>query len=147
MRYYDWFITTPLLLLSVIIYFHYLQNKKNYTLKEFWKKENNKNSYTKIVIYNILMLLSGFLGELKIIPRIYSTIIGFVFFILLFKELHKFTKDNKDSKIFFNYFMLLWSFYGISYMFNSKIKNTGYNILDLFSKTLYGLYILYKYLV
>ena len=43
--------------------------------------------------------------------------------------------------------MILWSFYGISFIFNSKIKNTGYNILDLFSKTFYGLFILYKYLV
>ena len=30
MRYYDWFITTPMLLLSVIIYFQYLNGKKFY---------------------------------------------------------------------------------------------------------------------
>ena len=145
MRYYDWFITTPLLLLSVIIYFYYLDGKKNITISEVLK--NNRQIYTKIVIYNLLMLLSGFLGELKILPRYFSTFIGFVFFILLFKELKKLTFNNKECETFYNYFMILWSLYGISYMFNSKIKNTGYNILDLFSKTLYGLFILYKYLV
>ncbi len=145
MRYYDWFITTPLLLLSVIIYFHYINGEKDTTINKVIK--NHKKNYTKIVIYNLLMLLSGFLGELKILPRYFSTIIGFIFFILLFKELKKFTFNNKDNETFYNYFMILWSFYGISFMFNSKIKNTCYNILDLFSKTFYGLFILYKYLV
>ena len=66
--------------------------------------------------------------------------------ILLFKELWKFADGDERSERFFKYFMTLWSFYGISYMFQSKIKNTGYNILDLFSKTFYGLLILYKYI-
>ena len=145
MRYYDWFITTPLLLLSVIIYFNYLNGRKDSKINEVLK--NNSKNYIKIIIYNLLMLLSGFLGELKILPRYLATIIGFIFFILLFKELKKFTNNNKESEIFYNYFMILWSFYGISFIFNSKIKNTCYNILDLFSKTFYGLFILYKYLV
>ena len=145
MRYYDWFITTPMLLLSVIIYFQYLNGKKNFTIKNVM--EEYSNNYGKIIIYNLLMLLSGYLGELKLIPRYLGTIIGFIFFILLFRELKKLTLNNRESETFFTYFMILWSLYGISFNFNSKIKNTGYNILDLFSKTFYGLFILYKYLV
>lgn len=147
MRYYDWFITTPLLLLSVIIYFQYLKGKNQITYKNILYQKNNRNSYIKIVIYNLLMLLMGFLGELGVIPRIYSTIIGFIFFILLFKELYKFAENDVESERFFKYFMILWSLYGLSYIFKSSIKNTGYNILDLFSKTFYGLMILVKYVL
>ena len=149
MRYYDWFITTPLLLLSVIIYFYYLQNKEIKTINDkLYLLGSNKyrNKYIKIIIYNLLMLLCGFLGELNIIPKKYSVIIGFIFFVLLFHELYTFARNNKESERFFIYFMLLWSLYGISYNFSPQWKNTGYNILDLFSKTFYGLFILYKYL-
>lgn len=145
MRYYDWFVTTPLLLFSVILYFQYLKNKKS-TINTIISDKHNRNLYIKIIVYNTLMLLSGFLGELHIIPKPFATIIGFLFFILLFKELWKFAEGDERSERFFKYFMTLWSFYGISYMFQSKIKNTGYNILDLFSKTFYGLLILYKYI-
>ena len=122
-----------------------INGKKNFTIKNVM--EEYSNNYGKIIIYNLLMLLSGYLGELKLIPRYLGTIIGFIFFILLFRELKKLTLNNRESETFFTYFMILWSLYGISFNFNSKIKNTGYNILDLFSKTFYGLFILYKYLV
>ena len=56
---------------------------KNFTIKNVM--EEYSDNYGKIIIYNLLMLLSGYLGEIKLIPGYLSTIIGFIFFILLFR--------------------------------------------------------------
>ena len=37
----------------------------------------------------------------------------------------------------------IWFLYGIAAMFNFRLKNAGYNILDLFSKNFYGLFLSY----
>ena len=37
----------------------------------------------------------------------------------------------------------IWSIYGIAALFNFKIKNAFYNILDIFSKNFYGLFLAY----
>ena len=63
-RYFDWAITTPLMLLSTSIYLEYLKNK-DLKLTEFL--EDNKNTIIKIFISNLLMLLFGYLGEIKYI--------------------------------------------------------------------------------
>ena len=54
-RYIDWMITTPVMLLSTIIYFKYNEYKekgipKTFTLEEFY--DENKDNIHKIVFYN-----------------------------------------------------------------------------------------------
>ena len=39
---------------------------------------------------------------------------------------------------------VIWTLYGIAFLFNYKYRNVSYNILDIFSKNFYGLYIFYK---
>ena len=41
---------------------------------------------------------------------------------------------------------VIWPLYGVAAMFNSKYKNFAYNILDIFSKNFYGLYIVIVYM-
>ena len=57
-RYYDWAITTPTMLLTIIIYFEYRvrleNNEEQFTFTEFI--ENNKFHIIFIVISNYLML-------------------------------------------------------------------------------------------
>ena len=38
----------------------------------------------------------------------------------------------------------IWSLYGVAAMLPSNYKNFSYNILDIFSKNFYGLYIAYR---
>jgi hypothetical protein len=47
---------------------------------------------------------------------------------------------------FIEFLFIVWLLYGIAYLFNYKYRNVSYNILDIFSKNFYGLYIFYKIL-
>ena len=68
--YFDWFITTPTMLLSTIIFMKYSGLKEhkqlsNFTVTDFIK--NNKQTILKLFVYNALMLVFGYLGETKVI--------------------------------------------------------------------------------
>ena len=147
-RYFDWTITTPIMLLSTIIYFKYteLKEKKNiqpFTPKEFYK--TNKENIQKIFIYNGLMLLFGFLGETNMIPKQISIPIGFYFFYQSFNLIYyEYAIKSYLGKQLFSILLVLWSLYGVAAMLPVKQKNISYNILDIFSKNFYGLYIYYK---
>ena len=45
-----------------------------------------------------------------------------------------------NNQSLFLAFFILWAFYGIFYLMKENVKNTGYNILDLFSKCFVGIY-------
>ena len=145
-RYLDWSITTPLMLLSTILFMKYnTEKEKNNSMhsKRFFKE------YLKDILYigllNALMLLFGFLGEKKIINKNLSIIIGFIFFYLTFKYIYdKFVLNNEKNKQLFYFVFFIWSLYGVAAFFPDIPKNTSYNILDLISKNFYGLFIYYK---
>ena len=81
-RYMDWAITTPLMLLSTIVFMKYNENKqkdkKPITFMGFMK--DNQNIIIQIFILNALMLLFGYLGEKRIMNKEISIFIGFMFF-------------------------------------------------------------------
>ena len=90
-RYIDWSITTPIMLISTIIFMEFKYNRENdrekLTLKKFLS--DKKYDIVKIVIFNALMLLFGYLGETGIISKYIGIPIGFVFFILSFKIIYE----------------------------------------------------------
>ena len=155
-RYYDWVFTTPIMLFNTIIYFEYNNIKNNnklstnngsnnsrLSLKTFYN--NNRTNVIHIVIYNFLMLLVGYLQELGIINIMASTIIGFYFLYLVFNRIYyEYAIKSSENIPIFWLMAIIWSLYGVAAMFNSKYKNFGYNILDIFSKNFYGLYIAYR---
>lgn len=148
-RYYDWFFTTPTMILSTIVFFEYNNSIKNNNILTF--KKFIYNNYYKIIelfSYNFLMLFFGYLQEINIINIFISTFFGFIFFYLLFYKIYTyFTIFSKNNYKIFYFMLFIWSLYGFAAMFSFKIKNTLYNILDIFSKNFYGLflaYIIYK---
>lgn len=154
-RYLDWFITTNFLLISIsllFIYFNQRQNEKDPI--EIEKKNNVKElfiknipKFTPILIYNNLMLIIGYLGEIQKIPKVFSTSIGFVFFFLSFYYLYYFfAKYSKSGKFLFYILALIWGLYGVSHTFGSYWKNISYNILDLISKNIFGVFLVYMIL-
>jgi bacteriorhodopsin len=154
-RYIDWFITTPTMLLTTVLFFNYNlhldeENKKGLNETEkttltFWDIiKNVKWNYALIFILNAGMLLFGLLGELKIIPLVLSNILGFMCFALLFKELYSFVGDNDENKYIFVYFLIVWGLYGIAQLFSDLNKNISYNFLDVIAKNFYGIFIYYK---
>jgi len=147
-RYIDWTITTPIMLLSTIIYFKYSEYKekglsKPFTLEGFYAE--NKDNIHKIVVYNGLMLLCGYLGETGIINKRIGILMGFLFFYLSFNLIYyEYAVHSEVGQNLFKVLIFLWSLYGVSAMLPVKEKNLCYNVLDIFAKNFYGLYIYYR---
>jgi bacteriorhodopsin len=139
-RYFDWFFSTPLMLITFMAY---LDDKEYKNIFEFLIK----NIWTVIIVIflNTLMLLFGLLHEIGVIKNKYlSTGLGFIPFVLYFTIIYyKFrTKDETKNKVFW-YFVIIWSLYGIAAVQNYELKNTMYNIIDLFSKNFFGIFLVW----
>ena len=139
-RYFDWFITTPTMLLSFMIVMKYFDSPSIITFTDFIN--NNFNNISYVLLFNAIMLIFGFLGEIKLLSRNTSFIFGFIFFFLSFYLMFiNFVGNNTTNLIIFLTNFLIWSIYGIAYMFNYNTKNIIYNILDIFSKNINGLFL------
>ena len=146
-RYFDWMITTPTMLINLIFYLIFLQNEHNNTsYKLSFFKLFNKEFYTIIIILllNWTMLLFGYLGEISVIPTLLGVSLGFIPFLIYYYIIYKkyALLSNDGLKIFF-YFFIFWSLYGVAAVLPYNIKNMCYNILDLFSKNFFGLFLTY----
>ena len=107
-RYIDWFITTPTMLVSTIIFMEYLRKKEaNEDTLNFFGRflKDHKENIIKIITYNFFMLVFGLLGELNIIEKKIGVSIGFVFFALSFKliydEYARYTEGGKNYSHFY----------------------------------------------
>jgi bacteriorhodopsin len=142
-RYFDWFITTPTMLISTIIYLKYKEEillGKSLDFFELLKSE--KYNIIKILIGNWLMLLFGYLGEINVIDIKYTTPIGFIFFAYVFKLLYSnyAVKSTDGLKLYWPMF-IFWSLYGVAAVLDFENKNTSYNILDIFAKNFFGMFL------
>ena len=146
-RYFDWVITTPTMLVNLIFYLIYLQYKDNNISDKLQFFELfNQEFYTIIIILllNWLMLLFGYLGEINVIPVLLGVLLGFIpFFIYYYIIYTKYATLSNDGLNIFYYFLIVWSLYGIVAVLPYKIKNMCYNILDLFSKNFFGIFLSY----
>ena len=148
-RYMDWAITTPTMLITLISYMLFLQAKaknstQNLNLSSIFK--SNYKTLIPILILNWMMLLFGYLGEVKVIPIFYSAMLGFIPFFIYYYMIYKNFVDKNTSISGYNiyiYFVFFWGLYGIAAFLPYYIKNIIYNILDLFSKNFFGLFLVY----
>jgi hypothetical protein len=146
-RYFDWAITTPTMLVQLIFYLIYLHNKNNGTTEqlEFFKLFNeNLTTIIQVLLLNWLMLLFGYLGEINMIPMLLGTILGFIPFLIYYYIIYinYATLSESGWKIFL-YFFFFWSLYGVASAMPYYIKNSFYNILDLFAKNFFGIFLSY----
>ena len=142
-RYLDWSITTPLMLITLSAYLSQYGNVPS-RLTDFLSKYSG--SILKIVVLNGGMLLFGLLGELGYLSHYVSTALGFIPFALNFKYIKDTFLPSDEDKLknaLFYWFVFFWSLYGVFAIMNYTIKNTGYNILDIFSKNFFGLFLAY----
>jgi bacteriorhodopsin len=141
-RYFDWLITTPIMLFTLTAY---LDTNNYSSLTEFLRA--NKKDTEKIVIANLLMLMFGLLGELNFLHYKTAIILGFIPFVYYFKLIWKKYIYNKevslDRKVLFYFFAIIWTLYGLAAFLPYELKNVSYNILDLFSKNLFGLFLVW----
>ena len=52
--------------------------------------------------------------------------------------------QSADGYKIFLYFFFFWSLYGVAALMPYKIKNMGYNILDLFAKNFFGVFLAFN---
>ena len=146
-RYFDWAITTPTMLLTTIVYFKYQEYiekniDKPFTFWDFIKE--NKQNIIIIIVSNFLMLLFGYLGEKNIIDMTSSLLYGFIFFGIAFNNIYKnFAIKSKSSTKMFYFIFIIWALYGVAALLNPIQKNNMFNILDIFAKNFFGLYLFY----
>ena len=142
-RYLDWSITTPLMLITLSAFLNH-DGRTPSTLTDFLS--NNSGSIIKIVLLNATMLLFGLISELGYLNPFISTALGFIPFILNFKYIKdKFltpTEDKAKQGLYY-WFVFFWALYGVFAVMNYTYKNTGYNILDIFAKNFFGLFLAY----
>ena len=132
-RYLDWSITTPIMLLVLVLAFLY--NSKGGRLNFF--------TFLLILFLNYGMLYFGYLGEQNVMDRNKANLIGFIFFFALYFFIYiTFLHNNYnfDNIILYLTFLILWSIYGVLYFYDEVTKNVGYNVLDLFSKCFVGIF-------
>lgn len=132
-RYTDWAITTPIMLLVLCLAFLY--NTKGGAL--------SFSSFLVILLLNYFMLLSGYAGETGRLDKSNANIVGFGFFTLMYGYIYKkllYKKYNFDNQMLFWAFVILWAGYGVLYEFDDITRNVGYNVLDLLSKCFVGIF-------
>ena len=154
-RYADWAITTPTMLVTLVAYIIYLNSEKeegkgNESLSLLQILRDYAAPITQILVLNWLMLLFGYLGEVGVIPLVAGVALGFVPFIAYFYIMYeRFIHNANDAPIVINsasmkiyaYFLVFWSLYGIVAVLPYALKNTIYNVLDLFSKNFFGIFL------
>ena len=131
MRYLDWSITTPLMLLSLCL-----------VLSMNSKTVIHIVPFLFILVMNFLMLFFGYLGETNKLGRGVADGLGFVAFFAMFGYIYKEyvqPKYSLDNYILFSLFVVIWSLYGVAYLLPDIPKNIFMNYLDLTAKCLVGI--------
>ena len=142
-RYLDWAITTPLMLITLSSFLKH-DGSTRMRLSDFLS--TYKGSIITIVLLNAAMLLFGLAGELGFMNLYLSTALGFIPFAFNFKYIKETflpSNDDKFKNALFYWFVFFWALYGVFALTSYTIKNTGYNILDIFAKNFFGLFLAY----
>jgi bacteriorhodopsin len=149
-RYADWALTTPTMLVTLVAYIIYLNAPSSESLSLLQILRENAAPIAQIVGLNWLMLLFGYLGEIGVIQLVTGVALGFVPFIAYFYIMYErfIANDativiNSTSMKIYAYFLVFWSLYGIVAVLPYALKNTIYNVLDLFSKNFFGIFLSY----
>jgi len=145
-RYYDWILTTPTMLITFMFYLKFLKNQEQNIQNDSFLTElkNHWKVVLNVILLNWGMLLSGYVGEQHLFSHITTTLVGFVPFLLMFYIIYKnFAIHSEQGRKIFWYFSGIWAIYGIAAVLPYKIKNSMYNILDLFAKNFFGLFLAY----
>lgn len=135
LRYIDWSITTPLLLFSFSLFLSNGEKVKDLGI-----------FIVKLIFFDLIMILAGYLGTIHVLTRVWSQVIGFsAYFIIFYLIYQKFfrgtTIANHSSfkKIMFVAIVILWFIYGVVYNASTYNRNIITNVLDGIAKGIFGL--------
>ena len=144
-RYLDWMITTPTMLIQLMAFLNYNVFADTRSFIQQYKKE-----VSQVLVLNWTMMIIGLLGETKKISITTASAIGFVPFVMYFGLIYKrfVPPSSTDPEIrvkrgLYWYYLIVWSLYGVASFLPYIQKNSMYNILDIFAKNIYGLFLVW----
>lgn len=146
-RYHDWFLSTPVMLFTISLYFFYVNFMENgqveTDLTTFVK--DNKSTIALFVVLNALMLLFGYLGELGLMDKMLAFWLGTAALLGSFGTIYEhFVRFGPETKRLFWIMFGIWALYGFAFLMGPVPKNISYTVLDLFAKNFFGLFLTYK---
>ena len=129
LRYIDWSITTPIMLITLCV-----------VLADNSKQLIHFTTIFSIITLNYLMLGIGYYGVAYPKYKVLAMLGGFIPFLAMFYLIYINYYGNKvANKVLFYIYFVVWGMYGIVYMFSEIYKNVFMNILDLIAKSLIGI--------
>jgi hypothetical protein len=146
-RYWDWILTTPTMLISFTIYLYYLKTREETPTTVITKGitdilYDNSDLYLPIMVLNTFMLAFGYLAEIGKISHRFGAVLGFVPFLAYFYIIYEtYAKYTDFGRQIFWVFAGIWALYGVASVMTYANKNVMYNILDLFAKNFFGIFI------
>lgn len=159
-RYWEWFFTTPVMLITSIIYYKYEENLEKYTQSNLDSDKqtladmsftqfihDNKDNIIKIVVFNFFMLLFGYMGETGNLTKIDGFLLGTISFLISFYVIYQnYAIKSRLGYQLFTILFIIWSIYGFAYLLKPIYKNIAFNILDIIAKNFFGIFLYYKIL-
>ena len=130
-RYLDWAITTPMMLIVLCAMLAYnIKSKVHFSIIGI------------VLLLNYAMLGLGYLGEINTIDKSTAFITSFVSFFAMYYLIYKYylcTKYHFPNYVLYFIYFVAWTFYGIAYLLEPETKNIVMNTLDLISKGIIGI--------
>jgi bacteriorhodopsin len=128
LRFFDWALTTPLMLIVLILIYP--------------RGETTKPTPVVVVcIMTIVMVIVGLLfNQHKLLWKFGAASTGFVLLVAIFVIIYKSTGvAQAESQAAFWYTVVIWTMYGFAYFMPFYVRNVIYNILDMLAKSVFGL--------
>lgn len=139
-RYIDWFVTTPTMLLSLIMFLRY-DAERDTSVADFFDADETAIHLPIILACNAIMLAFGLLSEIKVLPTGPSNAVGFVFLIGAFVSAYVGYVGTGMGRALWAFTFVVWFLYGVAAYYDQRTKAIAYNCLDVVSKNLYGVFI------
>lgn len=144
-RYFDWTFSTPLMLITSSMYLKASKDSFQNATKVLPLMYENITPLIQMLCANEVMLIFGYLGEINKLDKFISFIGGTIAFLITFFIMFiYFLGDSTIDQVLFWSMVIVWFFYGIAFLMPYNLKNSVYNILDLFSKNGFGLFLFYE---
>lgn len=136
-RYIDWFVTTPVMLITLMGFLVYLDDS-SIELSTFTSAYRDDMIF--VVGMNSVMLAFGACHEAGWIPTIVAIPCGTIALFLTFASIYSRVGYTTTGGILLVSFVLfVWALYGVAACLAYSPKNIMYNTLDVFAKNFFGI--------
>jgi bacteriorhodopsin len=147
-RYKDWVVTTPLMLISAMLFYYYEQARQEgrdttNSVHNFF--QTHRSTIAIVVLANFLMIAFGYAGEVGWMSMGWSVVLGFAAFGVAFSTMWSRLASKSDmGERLFSFIAGVWALYGVAFMFPVAAKNIAYNGLDVVAKNFFGVFLSLK---